>query len=82
MRTKLTLTLERDTIREAKRYARTTGTSLSQLVGFYFFSLSSSSPQRRMPLPPITSSLAQLAPHPFYCDEKQVLADALTEKYL
>jgi hypothetical protein len=56
MQAKLTLRLDEDLITQAKRYARDTGKSLSQIVADYFRLLSAEA-QRKDSLPPVVQSL-------------------------
>jgi hypothetical protein len=59
MRSKLTLRLDDELIREAKALAEQRGTSLSQLVASYFRALTRrpSEAPREEPLPPLTRAL-------------------------
>jgi replicative DNA helicase len=60
MKNKLTLRLEKDLIKEAKKYADEKGTSVSQLVADYFSLLKSQKTQsnKKTKIPPISSSLS------------------------
>jgi len=58
MKTKLVLELEQDLIDRAKRYAETSGKSVSQIVADYFAILDSEAAVDKEPLPPITRSLS------------------------
>ncbi|WP_456425758.1 DUF6364 family protein [Rhodocaloribacter sp.] len=59
MQTKLTLRLEEELIRKAKRYARARGKSVSQLVADHFRALTGTTEERldTEELPPLTRSL-------------------------
>jgi hypothetical protein len=57
MDTKLTLRLDEKLIEEAKREARTRGTSVSKMVAAYFRSLGSKAPKMDAALPPATASI-------------------------
>lgn len=58
MQTKLTLRLEARLIDRAKRYARRSGRSVSQLVADYFAQLESPAIGEEDLLPPLTRSLS------------------------
>ncbi len=60
MKNKLTLRLEKDLIKEAKKYADEKGTSVSQLVADYFSLLKSQKSQsnEKTKISPISSSLS------------------------
>jgi hypothetical protein len=60
MQTKLTLRLEEKLIRRAKRYARRSGRSVSQLVADYFALLEQDDPARQEPVPPTVTALRGL----------------------
>lgn len=60
MQTKLTLRLEENLVRKAKSYARRKGTSLSQMVAYYFRFLQSGKIEPRKTSAPITASLRGL----------------------
>jgi hypothetical protein len=57
MNTKLTLRLDEDLIRRAKRYSRATGKPVSQLVADYFVALTGRDAGAAPPLPPLVRSL-------------------------
>ncbi len=57
MNTKLTLRLEENLIRAAKRHAGTLGKSVSQMVADYFYLLDTHSMDNKQPLTPIVASL-------------------------
>ncbi|MCA1795424.1 MAG: DUF6364 family protein [Desulfotignum sp.] len=57
MNTKLTLRLEENLIKTAKRHAGTLGKSVSQMVADYFSLLENDSMDKKQPLTPIVSSL-------------------------
>lgn len=82
MKSKLTLRLEKDLIKEAKKYAEEKGTSVSQLVADYFSLLKSQKSQKKdeKKISPISSSLSGIL-------KKSDLSEAdykthLEEKYL
>ena len=62
MQAKLTLRLDEQLIENAKRVAKQSGKSLSQMVADYFVQLDQKSPDKSQPLPPITASLLGCIP--------------------
>jgi len=83
MNTILTLTIDKSVVENAEIYARTAKKSISQLVEDY---LSSISLENRKAddkvLGPITSQLAGIIKLEEKIDRKELLRDALMEKYL
>ncbi len=88
MNTKLTLTLEKDVIEKAKKYAARQGQSLSSLVEAYFSQLTQNrvEEQKDEALKPLPESLLKLRGslksnnyEPF--DYKEELTKALREKH-
>lgn len=84
MSTKLTLTIDKSVIEEAKRYAKSQGRSLSNLIEEYLKSVSSKDDKSKdLELSPITKSL-------FGCvklkdkniDYKKILEDEILKKHL
>jgi|WetSurMetagenome_2_1015567.scaffolds.fasta_scaffold1037709_2 hypothetical protein len=57
MQTKLTLRLEEELIRKAKRFSKKSGKPVSRLVAEYFITLDAPSPEE---VPPITPKVAAL----------------------
>jgi hypothetical protein len=57
MNTKLTLRLEENLIKAAKRHAGMLGKSVSQMVADYFYLLDTRSTDKKQPLTPIVASL-------------------------
>ena len=57
MNTKLTLRLEADLIRSAKKHASTMGKSVSQMVADYFYLLDKKSSKEKQQITPIVKSL-------------------------
>lgn len=57
MNTKLTLRLEEDLIRSAKRHASIMGKSVSQMVADYFYLLDKKSSKGKQQITPIVKSL-------------------------
>ncbi len=58
MQTKLTLRLDDDLIKQAKKHAKKKGKSVSQLVADYFAILEKPVSERERDLPPLVRSLA------------------------
>lgn len=82
MNTKLTLTIEKRVIDEAKRYAKEKGQSLSDLVENYFKLLTKNDhlvPQEE--LSPVTKKLRGILKVENDFDYKQVLTEELSKKY-
>jgi len=80
--TKLTLTLDSNTIENAKIYAKKNKISLSKLVEFYFKSLSSDSEYYIENIPPITKELSGIAGVPTTKSDKELLEEALNKRFL
>jgi hypothetical protein len=76
---KLTLSVDKDVVTEAKRYAKANNTSVSAL--FTNFVLSLNAPRRRMKIGPLTRKLTGIMKLPPGKDFREVLTDALMEKY-
>lgn len=86
MNTKLTLTLEKEVIEQAKEYAAKQGQSLSSLVENYFKLLlleKNKNPKKRerKPLPESFLKLEGCLKHEGKFDYKEELTKALEEKY-
>ncbi len=79
MQNKLTLRLEEDLIKQAKKYAASEGKSISKIVADYFSLLVQQSKKSDSNLPPITQSLVGILKSPV--DESDYL-HYLEEKYL
>ena len=82
MTTKLTLTMDNNTIETAKQYAKKNKISLSKLVEFYFKSLSADSENHIESIPPITKELSGIARISITKSDKELLKDALNKKFL
>ena len=84
MSTKLTLTIDKSVIEEAKQYAKSQGRSLSNLIEEYLKSVSSKDVKAKdLKLSPITKSLfgsVKLKDKDF--DYKKVLEDEILKKHL
>jgi len=84
MSTKLTLTVDKTVIEEAKKYAKSNGRSLSNIIEEYLKSLISESPDyAEFEVSPIVESLwGSIKPIPESKDYKELLTDELMKKYL
>lgn len=82
MNTKLTLTIEKEVIEEAKRYAKEKGQSLSGLVENYFKLLTRDKIQiSQKELSPRTRKLRGILKVENDFDYKEVLTEELSKKY-
>lgn len=81
MNTKLTLTIERAIIEDAKKYARKRGRSLSDLVEHYLKTLTDRSPQDPEELSPVIKSLKGSFKMPKDFDYKKELTNRLSAKH-
>ncbi len=81
MDTKLTIKLDDDVIKRAKRYARQQGTSLSKLVESYFDSMTKNEPDD-IEITPLVKSLSGVISLPEDFDYKKERTDYLIRKYL
>ena len=82
MNTKLTLTLEKDVIAEAKEYAKEKGISLSEMVENYFVLLTRASQSAEMELSSTVKSLKGAFTAPDDFDYKSVLREQIAKKHL
>ncbi len=82
MNTKLTLTIDEQTIQKAKSYAKKHKTSLSKIVEFYFRAISSEPTNHLKVIPPITKELSGIAALKSSKTDKELLKDALNKKFL
>jgi hypothetical protein len=80
MVTKLTLTLDNKIIEAAKTYAKKNKMSLSGIVELYFKALSSEI--RSNKIPPITNELSGIASFVTKKSDKELLKEALNERFL
>ena len=78
--TKLTLSVEEATVARAKEIAHANGTSVSAMFSQFVKSMDSPLPQD-FKIGPITRKLTGIAKLPPGKDYKEVLSDALAEKY-
>ena len=79
---KLTLTLEKDVIAQAKEYAKRKGLSLSEMVENYFVLLTQPSKQDDMKLTSTVKSLKGSFNAPDDFDYKSVLREQIAKKHL
>lgn len=79
MNTKLTLNLNRDTIEEAKSYAKKNRVSLSRLIENYLNSITKS-PDKKRTVSPLVESLTGVIPDR-NIDERKEYRDFLSKKY-
>ena len=83
MNTKLTLSLDKEVIEKAKRYAKKNGQSVSGMMENYFKMLSSKDKKRKIEITPFVKSIpfkgkSKLTEN---FDYKEALTEALREKY-
>jgi len=81
MTSKLTLALDKTVVEKAKKYAGERNLSLSKLVEYFFSSLTTDTKGKNVTTSPITATLVGMVKSK-NINEKEVLADALVEKYL
>ncbi len=81
MVTKLTLTIEKEVISEAKRYAKDKGTSLSEIVENYFIFLTKSMKSEEFELSPIVKSLKGSFKAPKDFNYKAILKEEIHKKH-
>lgn len=83
MNTKLTLTIEKDVIEQAKNYAKENNRSLSDLIENYLKTIIEKEPKEAgKKLNPIVESLKGSFKMPEKMDYKKELKNRLEEKYL
>ncbi len=81
MNTKLTLTLEKEVIEIAKKYAKQKGQSLSELVENYFKLLTKDSEREMVELSPKIKSLRGILKVEKNFDYKKVLEEEIIKKH-
>lgn len=81
MTTKLTLTLDDKVIKGAKKYAKASGRSVSELVESYFMSLTASGNDQVDTLSPSVKSLMGSFKAPANFDYKKILKDEKRRKF-
>jgi hypothetical protein len=80
MNTKLTLSIDNDVITKAKRYAKNTGRSLSDLIENYLKNITSADDEDFTISPKVKALMGSIrVPEDF--DYKTELSDILSEKY-
>jgi hypothetical protein len=82
MNTKLTLTLEQETVQMMKDYAQKRGGDISELVKNYFYMLIRNDYLENIPTTPLANSLMGSLNAPDTTDYKKELEDTLVKKYL
>lgn len=82
MSTKLTLYIEEQVIEQAKSYAESTGRSLSNIVEAYLKALAAPKVEKIEDIDPLVRSLWGSVKLPDDKTYKELLQDALIEKYL
>lgn len=82
MHSKLTLTIEDSVIKKAKRYAKSRGRSLSDIIENYLKVITHNDPIADTELTPLVKSLKGAFKAPEGLDYKEELTKGLSEKYL
>lgn len=84
MNTKLTLTVDKKTIEEAKKYAKSNGKSLSSIIEEYLKSLvHHKNSDHKFEINPLVKSLwGSVKPLPNSMNYKEILEEELAKKYL
>ena len=78
----LTINIDKNVIENIEIYAKNTKKTVSQLVEEYLLSISSNARDNYRPLGPITAQIAGIIKMDKTIDHKQLISDALMEKYL
>ncbi len=78
---KLTLSLNKRIIEQAKRYAKTNNTSLSKMIEAYFASLTSEDESQEIEITPLVESLSGVVSLPTDFDYKKSRAKHLQKKH-
>lgn len=81
MNTKLTLTIDKQVITKAKKYAKNSGRSLSDLIESYLKNVVSSIDKGEFEISPRVKALMGSFKVPDDFDYKKELSNALNEKY-
>jgi len=82
MLTKLTLTIEKQIVEDAKVYAKNTGRSLSDMIETYLENIVKSSPVKPGKVSSRIDKIIGIAKLPPDFDEEKELRDYLEKKYL
>jgi hypothetical protein len=81
MTTKLTLSIEKQTVKDIKRLAKEQGTSVSAMFGRFARAVTSAN-EKRPPVGPLTRSVSGLLRNvPRNKSDRQLMEEALLEKY-
>ena len=78
--TKLTLSVDKSVVEKAKRFAEANNTSVSSMFSRFVMSLESAQ-SKGIEIAPLTRSVSGLASLPSDRDYKEILTDALMDKY-
>lgn len=81
METKLTLSMEKEVIEEAKKYARKKNTSLSRLIKSYLVSLTRNKTEEDTGITPLVKSLSGVLILDKKANYKNEYSDYLENKY-
>jgi Family of unknown function (DUF6364) len=79
--TKLTLSMEKEVIEEAKRYAREKNTSLSRLIKTYLVSITRNKSEKDTDITPLVKSLSGVLSVEKKAHYKKEYSDYLQKKY-
>jgi len=81
MLTKLTLSVEKDTVASARRLARKNRTSISSMFARFTQAVADAELKQKIPIAPITRKATGTATLPKGTTDVELLEDALFEKY-
>jgi hypothetical protein len=81
MDTKLTLSIDKEIIEAAKKYAKKRNTSLSNLIENYLVSVTKKSKEQEIKITPLVKSLSGVLKLDENTDEKKKYGDYLANKY-
>ncbi len=82
MSTKLTLTVDKNVIDRAKKYAKARGRSLSEIIENLLIGITSEEVEDEQEISPIVKSLRGSFKAPSDMDYKEELTEILSKKYL
>ena len=82
MNTKLTLTIKKEVIQKAKKYAKQKKRSLSDIIENYLKAITEDIVNEEIEMTPLVKSLKGSFKAPIDFDYKEELTNALSEKYL
>ncbi|MBT8219827.1 MAG: hypothetical protein KJP00_08380 [Bacteroidia bacterium] len=82
MNTKLTLTIEKEIIEQAKKYAKSKGRSLSDIIETYLKLITSEEGPKTLEMSPTVKALRGSFKLPDNFDYKTNLTEILSKKYL